>query len=1211
MNNRNRIKRGPFFHKAIGSLALLFSILSNQNIYSQQIIRGPYLQTGTPTSIIVKWRTDDSTTSVVRFGPSLNTLDSAVFDTTRTTEHEVKLINLTADSKYYYSVGTGAAVLAGNDSGYYFITSPLPGQQKPTRIWILGDSGTKNNNARAVRDAYYNFTGDRHTDLWLMLGDNAYGKGSDEDYQLAVFENMYEAMLRTSVLWPTLGNHDDNTASTPGPYPYYDIFTLPTNGEAGGLASGTEEYYSFDYANIHFVCLISATNALRELDSPMWVWLQEDLAGNTADWTIAFWHHPPYSKGKHNSNSDGELIEMREHALPLLEDAGVDLVLGGHSHSYERSFLVDRHYGKSWTLADSMIVDGGNGHIDGDGAYHKQTLGSAPHEGAVFIVAGSSGKIQGGSGFNHPVMVTSLKVLGSLVIDILGNQLDAKFLDKDGVIEDYFTITKGAEPTAPATKLINISGEGQSALAGSPLPQPFVVETRDDSNRVVPGTPVTFEITSGGDSLSNSQPQLTNAEGRAEARLILGATPGITTVAAISEGLSGSPVVFTATAILPAPPEISVTPANQDFGTVVVGDSLTKPLLIANSGETELSITSLQFFGADSAEFELSGSSLPLFMISDKDSANLYVKFVPVSEGSKTAVLRIVSNAANADTVQVRVSGASVQPENIPRFAPTISTTRTTNDADDPAIWIHPANPSRSVIIGTDKTDGIFVWDLNGALLQSITQGSKVNNVDVRQNVSFGGETVDIVAANLRNAGKLAVFTVNPDYTGSDVLTQIADVNSSNNDIQKDSYGFGLYRHEPDSSLYVFERPKRRGEIRQYLISRDSTGSSVLVTSVRDLNYQGGTAEGFVADDMHGFLYVAEEDSGVHKYYAEPDMSPEPIAFFASGDGIRSDREGLGLYSCDDGNGYLILSSQGNSTIKIYERQGDNRFVKTIIGLDEAGNADLGTDGLDVTSYSGAPNLPSGFLVVHDQGGKRFHLYDWAQIAGEELTICFDGRVEIPRPRIKSSTTALDFGEVFLDSSVTRHLYIGNFGDAPLAITEALFVGENASEFALTSGKGPMSIQTGDSVQVALDFTPVSEGEKTVILRFLSNDPDLGQLDVSLFGTGKIQMAVSVDEGQNRHVPKDFALKSNYPNPFNAETTIVYDLPKESEVKLDIYDLLGHRIRNLVNQRETAGTKKVRWNGQDQSGRTVSSGIYYVKMEVDSGSFVRKITLLK
>ena len=85
------------------------------------------------------------------------------------------------------------------------------------------------------------------------------------------------------------------------------------------------------------------------------------------------------------------LSQMRQNFLPILEDAGVDLILSGHSHTYERSFLIDGHYGTAATFTNAMKKDGGNGRADGTGAYNKSTPGPGPHEGAVYAVAGSFG----------------------------------------------------------------------------------------------------------------------------------------------------------------------------------------------------------------------------------------------------------------------------------------------------------------------------------------------------------------------------------------------------------------------------------------------------------------------------------------------------------------------------------------------------------------------------------------------------------------------------------------------------------------------------------------------------------------------------------------------------------------------------------------------------------------------------------------------------
>ena len=453
------MKKMSFRSVSVAVLSLWLLPITHE-AQAQTITRGPYLQQGTPNSIVVRWRTSVATPSSVRYGTTPGNFTTTVNDPVSTTEHVVNVPALQPLTRYYYEVGTGAAFFVG-DVNDFFETAPAVGTSVPTRIWVIGDSGTANANAAAVRNAFINYTGTRHADAWLMLGDNAYNSGTDTEYQNAVF-NMYPTILQNTTLWSTRGNHESDA----GGGTYYNIFTFPRNAEAGGLASGTEAYYSFEYGNIHFICL-DAFGSSRSATSPQATWLRNNLAAVERDWIIAFWHHPPYTKGSHNSDTEIELIEMRQNMLPILEDGGVDLVLCGHSHSYERSFLLDGHYGSSGTLTSGMLLNNGSGREDGTGAYIKSTLGTAPHQGAVYAVAGSSGQTSGGT-LNHPAMFISLNNLGSMVLDVDGNRMDAKFLRENGTIADYFTIIKGAVsvPAAPQNLAAN-PGNAQVSLTWS------------------------------------------------------------------------------------------------------------------------------------------------------------------------------------------------------------------------------------------------------------------------------------------------------------------------------------------------------------------------------------------------------------------------------------------------------------------------------------------------------------------------------------------------------------------------------------------------------------------------------------------------------------------------------------------------------------------------------------------------------------------------
>ncbi|MEO0650304.1 MAG: metallophosphoesterase family protein [Planctomycetota bacterium] len=442
------------------------------------LTRGPYLQRGNWESMRMRWRTSSSTIGRVvvtdASGAPVGTFDEGA----ATTEHAVDAIGLEPDTEYRYTVGFGSTVLSGPHT---FRTAPLPGTDRPVRVWIIGDSGTANANAAAVRDAYQGYAAGERTDVWLMLGDNAYDNGTDSEYQAAVFD-MYPELLATTPVWPTRGNHE-LSAST-----YYGIFSLPMAAQAGGQPSGTEAYYSFDFGPVHFVCLDSFISPYLA-GSAMLDWLTADLSSTTQPWIVAYFHHPPYSKGSHDSDLEPDLGLIRSVFVPVLEDFGVDLVFSGHSHAYERSYLIDGHYGFSWTFGPEHMKDPGDGSPSGDGAYAKAPI---PHAGTVYTVAGNGGKTSGGS-FDHDAMSYSVSELGSVVLDVDGPTLDLRFLDAEGNIDDHVRFEKHAiAGLAGSTTTLDVSSGGTQTLTLDATPsfagQAYLL--LGSATGTSPGTPV-------------------------------------------------------------------------------------------------------------------------------------------------------------------------------------------------------------------------------------------------------------------------------------------------------------------------------------------------------------------------------------------------------------------------------------------------------------------------------------------------------------------------------------------------------------------------------------------------------------------------------------------------------------------------------------------------------------------------------------------------
>lgn len=436
-----------------------------------RLIRGPYLQVATSNSIIIRWRTDALTRSVVNYGPGEKELNMRAEEPTLTFEHKVQLTGLKPRTKYYYAIGGGAGDTLQMGSDNYFVTLPESGTEGAYRIGVFGDCGNNSTNQRSVRDQVEKYLQDKPMDAWILLGDNAYSSGTDPEFQEKFFNIYKDNLLKKYPLFPAPGNHDYNdfyqykaTAQASKDIAYYQSFSMPVNGEAGGVPSGTQAFYSYDIGNVHMLSLDSYgkedNNATRLYDTAgaQVQWIKKDLEAfrNTRrGWVIAYWHHPPYTMGSHNSDREGDLVKMRENFIRVLERYGVDLILCGHSHLYERSRLMHGHYGMEATFnamehnlsASSALYDGSENSCP----YIKDTITNA---GTVYVVTGSAGAMgKTQPTYPHDAMYYSYNELGGAsMLEITENKLELKWICSDGQIRDHFVMMKDVNKN----RIINI-----------------------------------------------------------------------------------------------------------------------------------------------------------------------------------------------------------------------------------------------------------------------------------------------------------------------------------------------------------------------------------------------------------------------------------------------------------------------------------------------------------------------------------------------------------------------------------------------------------------------------------------------------------------------------------------------------------------------------------------------------------------------------------
>jgi Calcineurin-like phosphoesterase/Purple acid Phosphatase, N-terminal domain len=476
-------------------LAYTLSVLENTSPPPPPVLtRGPYLQVGTQTSIIIRWRTDIAENSRITWGTGFGVYTNTVDSATSTTEHIVQISGLTPDTKYWYTIGSSTQTLQATATNY-FLTLPPSNTTRKLRFLALGDCGNNSANQVNVKNTFINYIGSNDIDALLLLGDNAYSFGTDAEYQTNFFNIYKDDLLKYYKLYPSPGNHDygnssantGNTGSTPAlSMPYHLNFSVPSAGENGGVPSNVKNYYSYNIGNVHFISLDSYgkddgnTTKLYDTSGAQATWLKADLAASTKRWTVAYFHHPPYTKTSHSSDYNAgagelDLVAVREKFVRILERNGVDLILCGHSHGYERSYLLKGFYNTYASPLEDVNFNAAthtatgntqNGKYDGSANSCAYTYNSGQYNhGSIYIVSGSAGQVSNASqaaGYPQNCMYYSYVNVnngGSLYFEVDSNRLDVKFISyttaPTPIIRDQLTIFKDVNKTQNINVVLN------------------------------------------------------------------------------------------------------------------------------------------------------------------------------------------------------------------------------------------------------------------------------------------------------------------------------------------------------------------------------------------------------------------------------------------------------------------------------------------------------------------------------------------------------------------------------------------------------------------------------------------------------------------------------------------------------------------------------------------------------------------------------------
>lgn len=305
------------------------------------------------------------------------------------------------------------------------------------------------------------------------------------------------------------------------------------------------------------------------------------------------------------------------------------------------------------------------------------------------------------------------------------------------------------------------------------------------------------------------------------------------------------------------------------------------------------------------------------------------------------------------------------------QIKPVFITEKVNYDTDDPAIWIHPTDVSKSIIIGTDKdtNGGLYAFDLTGKIVNKVPNLKRPNNVDLRYGFVLNGQKTDVAAVTERETNTVKLYSL-PE------LKEVGAFSVFEGEQLRSPMGISLYKNPETQEIHAIVS-RKTGPSGSYLwqyrlVEKDGKITGELVRKFGKF-IGGKEIESIAVDDAMGYIYYSDEGYGVHQYYADPAKGNDELLVFGKGD-FKEDIEGISIYPSSVDTGYLLVSNQQANTFNVYLREnpGKGRIAEIPVST-------LESDGSDVTAVNLGERFPKGIFVAMSNG-KVFHIYDWRDL---------------------------------------------------------------------------------------------------------------------------------------------------------------------------------------------------------------------------------------